>query len=106
VLPEEGTTYSGETIKMSWTTEYSLEPDQFFEITLLYTHEGVETPLPIYVQTWQWFVDKDLHLKADQETNRAYRWKVRAVQQGTDAAGTTIYVPLSLESEERVFYWR
>lgn len=104
--PEDQTTYTALTIKMSWTTNYSLGTNQFFEITLRYRHAGTEVLLPTYVQTWQWFVDQALHLQADQETNRAYFWSVRVVQKVTDASGKTTYVPLSLASEERVFYWK
>lgn len=91
---------------MSWTTNYSLGPNQFFEIALRYTHSGAEVVVPTYVQTWQWFVDPALYLQADQETNRAYYWHVRTVLRSTDAAGKTTYIPLSPTSEERVFFWK
>lgn len=91
---------------MSWTTAYTLGPDQFFEIILRYTRQGSEVVLPVYVQVAQWFVDPALYLQADQETNRAYHWRVRAVLKVTDAAGQVTYVPLSTSSEEQVFYWK
>ena len=105
-LPENGTTFTDPTILMSWTTSYTLDPDQFFEIALRYTHGGAEVALTYYVLTWQSYVDEDLYLQADQETNRAYHWQVRTVLRGTDAAGKTTYIPLSPKSEERVFYWK
>ena len=104
--PEDQTTYTGQTIKISWTTSYALGTDHFFEILLRYTHEGTEVLLPTRVQNWQWFVDPALHLQADQETNRAYHWRVRVVQKVTTGLGEITYFPLSLASDERVFYWK
>jgi hypothetical protein len=107
-LPEDRTTFNGANanFKLTWTTGYSLAPDQWFEITLRYSHLGIEVLLPVYVQAWEWFVDKGLYLQADQETGRAYHWRVRAVQKVTDSAGQNTYVPLSPAGDERVFFWK
>jgi hypothetical protein len=58
------------------------------------------------VQETVWNVDKLLYLRADQETERKYYWSVRIVRKRTDASGQETFVPLSLPSEERTFYWR
>jgi hypothetical protein len=93
-------------IKLSWTTNFTLGPDQFFEITLRYTHQGTEVVVLNYVQDQQWSVERSLYQQADQETNGAYRWRVRAVQRGSDPAGKTFYFPVSYPSDEWVFYWQ
>lgn len=107
-LPEDRTTFegAGTSFQLAWTTNYSLGPDQWFEIVVRYTRLGVEVRLPVYVQTWEWFMDKSLYLQADQETGRAYYWQVRAVQKVTDSAGQVRYVPLSPASDEREFFWK
>jgi hypothetical protein len=57
------------------------------------------------VQDTFWFVDDSLHLRADQETDRLYRWSVQVVRKGTDSSGDDVFVPLSSSSEEWSFYW-
>jgi hypothetical protein len=103
--PADGTTYDKGLITLRWTTTYSLGLDQFFEIALRYTHLGTEVVRLIYVQDHEW-ADSTLYHEADPETNRAYRWHVRAVQQGLDPAGKPFYSPVSYASDEWVFYWK
>ena len=105
--PADGTTYEKKmTIRLSWTASFSLGPEQFFEITLRYTHQGTEVTRAYYVQDRQWDVDSALDPLADLESNWAYHWRVRAVQQGLDPAGKTFYAPVSYPSDEWVFYWQ
>jgi hypothetical protein len=51
-------------------------------------------------------MDKALYLQADQETDRVYYWSVQVVRKGIDEDGDESFVPLSMSSEERSFYWR
>jgi hypothetical protein len=51
-------------------------------------------------------MDKALYLQADQETDRAYYWTVQVVRKGIDGDGEESFVPLSMPSAERSFYWR
>jgi hypothetical protein len=107
VLPEDGAPHGeDDKIRMAWVSNYTLSPNEFFEILIRYTHDGNEITLPVRVQATFWFVDEGLYLQADQETGRAYVWGVRVVRQTKDAEGNDAYLPLSPLSEEWVFYWR
>ena len=106
--PEDGAPYDGATakIKLGWTSSYTLSPDEYYEVSVRYTHLGGEVILPVRVQQPYWFMDRSLYLQADQETDRVYYWKVHLVREETDANGEEEYVPFSLESEEWSVYWR
>jgi hypothetical protein len=106
--PEDGGVFGGESaaIGLTWQSSHSLQADEYYLVTLRYTHEGAEARLPVYVQATEWFVDDSLYLEADQETERLYRWTVRIVRQQAGAGSEAEYVPISPVSEERAFYWR
>ena len=93
-------------IKLAWTSGYTLKPDEYYEVVLRYTHRGAPEALPVRVQGTSWFVDEDLYLQADQETEFIYYWSVRLVRKVVDAEGKETYLPLSPASEERSFYWK
>lgn len=105
--PEAGTTYNGASaiIELAWSSSHTLEPEEYFEVTVRYTESGAEVNLPIYVQTTSWFVSRTLLGKADQETRRIYIWGVRVVRQEAASSGEPVYLPMSPASEERSFYW-
>ena len=106
--PEDGAPFNGEKahIKLAWTSGYPLKPDEYYEVVLRYTHRGEPVVLPVQVQQAFWFVDEDLYLQADQETEFIYYWSVRLVRKVVDAEGKETYLPLSPASEERSFYWK
>jgi hypothetical protein len=99
---------------MSWISNHTLRPDEFYEILIRYTQQGGAVILPVRVQRTYWWVDPALYLQADQETGRAYYWSVRVVRKAADTASDSAsdtgendsYLPLSPPSEEWVFYWR
>ena len=106
VEPENDSTYGpNATIRLGWTTEYTLKPDECFLVTIRYTQQGSAVALPYCVREAQWYVDKALYGLADQETGRAYYWSVRLVRRGADSGGKETYTPFSSPSAERVFYW-
>lgn len=90
---------------MGWTSTYTLKPGDFFEVSVRYTHLGVEETLPYYRQETFWYV-QGIYLKADQETGRLYHWSVRVVREGTGTGGKAVYVPLSPASQEWAFSWK
>ena len=108
VNPEDGAPFNSEKayIKLSWTSSHTLRPNEYYELLLRYTHQGVSVVLPVHVQETFWWVDKALYLQADQETQFVYYWSVRLVRKEVDAEGKETYVPLSPASEERSFYWK
>lgn len=106
--PEDGAPFDGATanIKLVWTSDHTLKPDEYFEVRVRYTHLGAQVILPVRVQQSFWFMDNALHMQADQETDRVYDWSVRLVRQETDSDGEEQYVPFGLNSEEWSIYWR
>jgi hypothetical protein len=108
VKPEDEAPFdgAGANIELAWRGSHTLRPDDYYELTLRYTHNGGQVALPVYLQEEFWFVDEGLHLRADQETERVYYWSVRLVRALTDAEGNEAYEPISPYSEERSFYWR
>lgn len=106
--PRDGEPFDGvrATIKLAWQSNHTLEPDEFYEVTMRYVHLGGDVVEPRYVQETFWFVDKGFYLQADQETDRVYYWSVRVVRKETDADGNEKVTPLSSASEEWSFYWR
>jgi len=104
--PKDGTSYQNKLqIKLSWTASFTLGSDQFFEIAMRFTQQGTEVVRAYIVQDREWTVDTALYLLADADTNRAYHWRVRAVQRSWDPAGKAFYIPASYPSDEWVFYW-
>jgi len=92
---------------LAWTSSHTLKPDECYLITMRWTEQGV--PLveqPVCIQDTRWFVDRSLHLRADQITERIYLWSVRLARKGTDASGNITYVPFSPSSGERSFHWK
>lgn len=92
--------------RLSWQGNHTLKPDECYLVTVRYTHNGSEVRLPVCVQQTSWWVDQGLYLEADQETGRVYYWSVAVVRKVIDANGRETFVPLSMPSEERSFYWR
>ncbi len=106
--PENMARFDGEKaiIKLAWSSNYFLQPDQCYLVTLRWTERGAPASNLTCVQDKNWFVDDALYLRADQETERVYYWSVRIVRRGTDADGARTYTPVSAASEERFFYWK
>ena len=106
--PDDGSPFDGDKayIKLEWTSSHTLKPEEYFEVTVRWTHDGALAAVPYRVQTAYYFVDEAIHLQADQETDRIYYWSVRLVRKVTDAEGTEDYLPISENSEEWSFYWR
>jgi hypothetical protein len=92
-------------IRLSWTSDYTLKPDECFLVTLRWTESGTPANNLACVQSPYWFVDRALYLRADQETERLYTWSV-CVAQRIGAQEDARFVPLSASSEERSFYWK
>ena len=105
--PEDGDRYSKATaqIKLAWRSTHTLRTDEYYEVLVRYMSGGTEVILPKHVQQAHWYVDSGLHLQADQETGREYRWSVRVVRKDSDSDGTDVIVPLGPSSEEWAFYW-
>lgn len=107
VEPEDGAPFAQNDIfRVAWRSSHTLKPDECYLVTIRYTHQGSEVRLPVCVQQTHWWVDKALYLQADQETARVYYWSVQVVRKGLDEDGSEIFVPLSVSSAERSFYWR
>lgn len=106
--PEDGGVFRGGTaaIGLTWQSSHTLQADEYYLVSLRYTHEGAEARVPVYVQAAEWFVDDALYLEADQETERLYRWTVRIVRRQSGTGSGAEYAPISPVSEERSFYWR
>jgi hypothetical protein len=106
--PKDGEPFDGirATIKLAWQSSHTLLPDEFYEVTLRYVHLGGDVLMPVQVQETFWFVDKQLYLQADKETDRVYHWSVRVVRKETDSDGNELVSPLSPVSEEWSFFWR
>jgi hypothetical protein len=106
--PEDEAPFSGEKefIKLAWTSSHTLKPDEFYELALHWTENGAPARNEVYLQETSWFVDEQLYLRADQETERIYYWSLRLVRKELDAEGKEEYLPFSPSSEERSFYWK
>jgi hypothetical protein len=106
--PEDGALFSGEdaVIKLAWRSGHTLARDECFLVTLRWTESGAPAENPACVQQTYWYVDEQLYLRADQETERIYYWSVRLARRTTDADGGTEFIPFSPSSEERSFYWK
>lgn len=83
-----------------------MSPDEYYELRVRYTHEGVEIPLLVHTQDVSWWVDEQLYGKADQETEGLHYWGVRLVRKTIDSEGNETYVPIGPWSEEWTFFWR
>jgi RNA polymerase subunit RPABC4/transcription elongation factor Spt4 len=108
ISPEDGSTFRGPNaaIGLTWRSSHTLQADEYYLVTLRYSHNGAEVRLPVYVRTSEWFVDDALHLEADQETGRLYRWSVRLVRLRSGSGADAEYEMLSPPSEELTFYWQ
>jgi hypothetical protein len=105
--PESGDAFNGANayIRLGWRSNHTLADDEYFEVRLEYVSGRTETILPVYVQQTHWFVDKALHLQADQETGREYSWSVRVVRKVAGVEGSDVLTPLGPSSQEWTFYW-
>jgi RNA polymerase subunit RPABC4/transcription elongation factor Spt4 len=105
--PEDEAPFSGvkAIIKLAWSSSHTLKPGECYLVTVRWTEGGAPTGTENCVQEMFWFVVESLYLRADQETDRLYRWSVRVVRKETDSNGEAVFVPLSSSSEERSFYW-
>jgi hypothetical protein len=105
--PEDGSSYGqGAVFRLTWQSNHTLKPDECFLLIVSYAQNGSSVELPLCLQATQWWVDDGLYLQADQETGRAYHWKVLVVREETGEDGNPSYVPLGPASQERTFYWR
>ncbi|MBN1659554.1 MAG: zinc ribbon domain-containing protein [Anaerolineae bacterium] len=108
--PEGGAVFSDRdaNIELTWTSNHTLRPTEYFEIQIRYSEEGTdnEIVIPIHVQRTSWFVDDGLYARASQQTERAYHWSLRLVRREVADDGSERYVPLSSLSDERTFYWK
>lgn len=107
LAPEDESTQAGEDaiIELAWQSSHTLRSDECFLLTVSYVANGFVVEIPKCLQESQWWADAGLYLQADQETGRAYHWKVLVAQKEVDEAGNESYVPLSPESTEWTFYW-
>ena len=105
--PEDGTSFGGVSaiIRLAWQSNHTLGSDECFLLTVSYVQDGSEVGLPMCLQETQWWVDEGLYLQADQETDRAYHWRVGVVREEIDEDGNVSYVSLGSASQERTFYW-
>lgn len=108
VEPEDGALFSGEdaVIKLAWRSSHTLARDECFLVNLRWTEGGAPAGDKVCVQQTSWYVDKQFHLRADQETERIYYWTVRLARRTTDSDGAAEFVALSQPSAERSFYWK
>lgn len=108
VEPESGALFSGEAaiIRLAWRTNHTLAPTECFLVGLRWTEGGAPASNEVCVQQTFWYVDELLYLRPDQETDRVYYWSVRLARRETGSDGSTSFVPLSPQSEERLFYWK
>lgn len=108
VEPEDGAVFTGEdaVIKLAWRSGHTLARDECFLVELRWTEGGAPAQSQVCVQQTYWHMDKLLHLRADQETERIYYWTVRLARGEPGAEGETEFVLLSPPSEERSFYWK
>ena len=106
--PEDDASFGGVSaiIRLAWGSEHTLGPDECFLLTVSYAQNGARVELPTCLRDTQWWVDEGLYLQADQETGRAYHWKVRVAREEIDQDGNVNYVPLGPASQERTFYWQ
>jgi hypothetical protein len=108
VQPEDAAPFEGENaiIKLAWSSNHTLRSGECYRVILRWTEAGAPASTDVCVQQTSWFVPEALHLRADQETERVYYWRVQLVQSQTDADGNATYAPLSPSSEERSFHWK
>lgn len=108
VEPENGALFGGEgaVIKLAWRSSHTLARDECFLVNLRWTEGGALVANQVCVQQTYWYVDKQLYLRADQETERIYYWSVRLARRTANADGVTEFVPFSAPGEERSFYWK
>ena len=105
--PEDGSTYgTNAIIRLAWQSNHTLKPDECYLLTVSYVKDGAPVDLTMCMQEPQWWVDDGLYLQADQETNRAYHWKVVVARKQVAEDGTIHYSPLGPASQEWTFYWR
>ena len=106
--PEDGASFSGTNaiIRLAWQSNHTLGSDECFLLTVSYVQNGSNVGLPMCLQETQWWADDGLYLQPDQETDRAYHWRVRVVREEIDEDGNVSYVPLGPVSQERTFHWR
>jgi len=106
--PDDDVSFGGASsiIRLAWQSSHRLKSDECYLLTVSYVQNGSEVGLPMCLQETQWWVDDGLYLQADQETDRAYRWRVLVVQEEFDEDGNVSYVPLGPVSQERTFHWR
>jgi hypothetical protein len=108
VGPEDGATFGGAdaVIRLAWQSNHTLKSGECFLLIVRYVGSGSEVELPVCLQETQWWVDDGLYLQADQETDRAYHWRVLVAREEIDEEGNVSYVPLGPASREWTFYWR
>lgn len=108
VEPQDRAPYDGARaiIRLAWQSRHTLERDECYQVQVRWTEKGAPAATEVCVQETQWFVDRALYLRADQETDRLYSWRVRIVRKETGDGGAAVYVPLGPFGEERSFYWR
>jgi hypothetical protein len=105
--PEDGSSYGQNAIiRLAWQSSHTLRSDECFLLIVSYLQGGSEVELPMCLQESHWWVDDGLYLQADQETGRAYHWRVLVARKETDGDGNLSYVPLGPASQEWTFYWR
>ncbi len=105
--PEDGSSFGeGSIFRILWQSYHVLGPDECFLLTVRYVQNRSEVELSMCLQETQWWVDEALYLRADQETARAYHWRVAVVRQEIDSEGNLSFVPLGPPCEEQTFYWR
>ncbi len=106
--PEDGASFAGADaiIRLAWQGDHTLGSDECYLLTVSYAQNGARVELPMCLRDTQWWLDEGLYLQADQESDRAYHWKVHVAREETLEDGSVGYVPLGPASQERTLYWR
>jgi hypothetical protein len=108
VRPEDQSVFRGQTasIELVWRSSHTLKPDECYVIVLRWTEGGAPASERRCIQATSWFVDSQLYLRADQETERLYQWSVSLARKQTDPEDGEQFVPFSPSSEEWLFFWK
>jgi LysM repeat protein len=106
LLPADGVTFSttDTTIGLQWASVGTLNPNEFYVVTVVDVTEGQNRRLVDYVAATSYTIPRTF--RHTDNNPRIYRWTVGTVRQvGTDAGGNPIYEPAGATSGSRVFSW-
>lgn len=108
--PPDGQIFIGrnQMVVLAWQSAGPLRDDEWYAVRLSWSENGVFAQRGgDNVKDTAWRVPADaFHLKADQETGRAYEWYVYVERVTEGADGQRVGESLSPPSEKRTFYWQ